>query len=75
MIADALARNLIVFRNEYPIRIEGLGYVHTDFICLPPVTRQGILWEHFEIMDDPSYADQTANKIEKYFCADYHLRQ
>jgi hypothetical protein len=73
MIADALARNLIVFRYEYPIQIEGLGCVHPDFICLHPVTRQGILWEHFGMMDDPSYADQTTNKIEKYCCAGYHL--
>lgn len=73
MIADALARNLVVFRYEYPILIEGLGCVHPDFICLHPVTRQVILWEHFGMMDDPSYADQTTNKIEKYCNAGYHL--
>ena len=59
MIADALARNMIVFRYEYPIEIEGLGYVRPDFLCLHPVTRQVILWEHYGMMDDPSYADQA----------------
>ena len=73
MIADALDRNFIVFRYEYPILIEGLGYVHPDFICLHPITRQIIIWEHFGMMDDPSYAEQTIGKIEKYCNAGYHL--
>lgn len=73
MIADALTRDRIAFRYEYPILIEGLGYVHPDFLCLHPVTRQVVLWEHFGMMDDPSYADQTTNKIEKYCNAGYHL--
>ena len=73
MIADALARNRIVFRYEYPIRIEGLGYVRPDFLCIHPDTRHVILWEHCGMMDDPSYADQTTNKIEKYCNAGYHL--
>lgn len=73
MIADALTRDWIVFRYEYPILIEGLGCVHPDFLCLHPVTRQVIMWEHFGMMDDPSYAEQTINKIEKYCNAGYHL--
>ncbi|NLW88215.1 MAG: hypothetical protein GXY43_00595 [Clostridiaceae bacterium] len=73
MIADALTRDWIVFRYEYPIQIEGLGCVHPDFLCLHPVTRQAIVWEHFGMMDDPSYAEQTINKIEKYCNAGYHL--
>ena len=73
MIADALARNMIVFRYEYPIEIEGLGYVRPDFLCLHPVTRQVVLWEHFGMMDDPSYADETTNKIERYCNAGFHL--
>ena len=73
MIADALTRNWIVFRYEYPFEIEGLGSVRPDFLCLHPATGQVILWEHFGMMDDPSYADQTTNKIEKYCNAGYHL--
>lgn len=73
MIADALARDWIAFRYEYPILIEGLGYVRPDFLCLHPVTRQVVLWEHFGMMDDPSYAEQTINKLEKYCNAGYHL--
>lgn len=73
MIADALTRDWIVFRYEYPIQIEGLGCVRPDFLCLHPVTRQVIMWEHFGMMDDPSYAEQTINKIEKYCNAGYHL--
>ena len=73
MLADALTRDCIVFRYEYPILIEGLGCVRPDFLCLHPMTRQAIVWEHFGMMDDPSYAEQTINKIEKYCNAGYHL--
>ncbi len=71
MIADTLNRLGIPYRYEYPIHIPGIGMIHVDFFCLNIRTRKELPWEHFGMMSDPTYADQTVNKLEKYINAGY----
>jgi hypothetical protein len=73
MIADALSRHGIPYRYEYPIYIEEIGVIHPDFLCLDPSTRKEILWEHFGMMTDPSYAENAVNRLEKYNNAGFYI--
>lgn len=66
IIADALYREGIPYRYEYPMYLRGMGIVYPDFAVLNTRTRQEILWEHFGRMDDPEYAKKTVRKIESY---------
>lgn len=72
MIADALYRQNIPYRYEYPIHIAGLGTVHPDFICLNIRERQEYLWEHCGMMSNSTYSDAAVKKIEKYLSAGYY---
>lgn len=65
MIADTLTRLSIPYRYEFPIRLKDFT-VHPDFYCLNLRTRQEFIWEHFGIMDEPDYTQNTVSKIQSY---------
>ena len=75
MIAEALTRNKIPYRYEYPVKIIKKGSLgkkdscitlHPDFLCLNIHTRQEFYWEHFGIMDNTEYANNAAGKLRLY---------
>ena len=65
MIADTLTRLGIPYRYEFPVRLKNYT-VHPDFYCLNLRTRQEFVWEHFGMMDDPTYAQNAVSKIQDY---------
>lgn len=74
MIANALAASGVPYRYEFPHKMNWrcndgrvrLVKVHPDFTCLNLRTRREFIWEHFGMMDDSKYADETLEKFEDY---------
>ena len=66
IIADTLSRHKIPYRYEYPLELENGAVYHPDFLCLNVRTRQEFLWEHFGMMDSPTYATKTAAKLKTF---------
>ena len=72
IIADTLFRHKIPYRYEYPLQVHrtsGSGdtiTLHPDFLCLNTRTRTELYWEHFGLMDDPTYSKNTAGKLRLY---------
>lgn len=58
IIADALNREGIPYRYEYPVYIKGIGKIYPDFMILNVSKRKEILWEHFGRMDDSEYVEK-----------------
>lgn len=65
IIADALNRQGIPYRYEYPVYLEGMGIVYPDFTVLNVRQRKELYLEHFGMMDDAEYAE---NAIQKILC-------
>ncbi len=66
LIANALARYGIPYRYEYPVRLNGFGMVHPDFMILNIRLRKEIFWEHLGRMDDEGYVNRNIRKIHAY---------
>lgn len=59
LIANLLYRYGIPYKYEYPLYINGIGYVYPDFSCLNVRERRKVILEHFGKMDDPSYVNRS----------------
>ncbi len=70
IIADALLIEKIPYRYEFPVRLKKAGKgeitVYPDFTCLNLRTREEMYWEHFGMMDDPDYVQNTISKLSLY---------
>ena len=66
IIADLLDKEGIPYRYEYPVYLKGFGKVYPDFTVLNVRTRRELQWEHFGMMDSPTYAEKAINKIQLY---------
>lgn len=73
IIADALDRAGIPYRYEFPASIKGWGTLYPDFTCLDVRTRKEIIWEHFGLMGDTDYTENTLQKIAHYAASGYIL--
>lgn len=65
LIAEALYRNNIPFRYEFPVKI-GRYYAYPDFYCLNIHNRQELIWEHLGKMDDMEYIRKNVLKLQDY---------
>ncbi|MBQ8233753.1 MAG: hypothetical protein IJZ34_17805 [Lachnospiraceae bacterium] len=66
IIADLLMKEAIPYRYEYPIQLKGMGAIYPDFTVLNVKKRKEMHWEHFGMMDDPSYVEKALQKIALY---------
>lgn len=66
IIADALKREGIPYRYEYPVFLKHLGEVYPDFTVLNVRERKEIYWEHLGMMDDIDYVEYALKKMEAY---------
>ena len=66
IIADALEREGIPYRYEYPICLPGNLYLYPDFMILNMRTRKEFYLEHFGMMDSPEYAESMIRKVEEF---------
>jgi len=73
IIADALNREGIPYRCEYPVYIKGIGNFYPDFTVLDVKKRKEIIWEHFGMMADSEYAQNFVSKINHYERNGYYL--
>lgn len=66
IIAEALKREGIPYRYEYPVFLKSFGEVYPDFTVLNVRKRKEIYWEHLGMMDDADYVENALKKIEAY---------
>ena len=60
-----LHTNRIPFRYECALHLDNI-ILHPDFTIRHPQTGEIYYWEHFGIMDDPSYAEKALKKLSTY---------
>lgn len=66
MIDTALFQNKIPFRYECLLQLGDLPFF-PDFTILHPITDQIYYWEHFGMMDNPTYAKNAFSKLQIYY--------
>ena len=67
LIAEALIRNNIPYRYEYPVYNEvGKPIGVPDFNCLNVRLRKDYYWEHLGKLGDMKYANRNVSKLERY---------
>ncbi len=66
IIADALNREGIPYRYEYPVSLKQWGNVYPDFTVLNVRKRKEIYWEHLGMMGDAEYVDYALKKLNAY---------
>ena len=66
ILADLFLSWHIPYKYECPLFLDDYRAFYPDFTFLDPVTGQEIYWEHFGLMDDPSYAQKCFLKINAY---------
>lgn len=60
-----LYKNNIPFRYECPLELDGI-LLYPDFTIRHPETGQVYYWEHFGLMDNPSYSKSACSKLQLY---------
>lgn len=70
LIARALQAHGIQYHYEQVVQV-GYKTYRPDFIIRHPKTGVLIIWEHFGMMDDRSYAHNAAEKIRNYMVNGY----
>ncbi len=65
IIANLLFTHQIPYRYECALHLGQLTF-YPDFTILNPLTDEFVYWEHFGMMDVPSYCSHTFNKLKHY---------
>lgn len=71
IIADLLNSHNIPYRYESQLILSSgisnrILFFYPDFTILVPRTREELIWEHFGLMDNPSYVSNVIAKINIY---------
>ncbi len=66
LAANMLNRLGIPYLYEKPLHISGFGTVYPDFTILDVKNRTEVYWEHFGMMDSPSYVHAAVRKLNTY---------
>lgn len=66
LIANRLADFDIPYKYECPLEISGYTTFFPDFTALNKRTRKTWRWEHFGMMTNPEYAENTIQKLSLY---------
>lgn len=65
IIDTILCKYHIPFRYEALLELGDISY-YPDFTILHPVTHELVYWENFGMMDNPTYAQNTLEKLSNY---------
>lgn len=66
LIDQALFAHQIPFRYECALKLNDLN-LYPDFTIRHPESGQYLYWEHFGMMDSPSYCQNAIQKLQLYF--------
>lgn len=66
IIANTLEKYHVPYRYEYPVQVKGMGTIYPDFTTLNVKKRKEIYIEHFGLLDDKEYRENTLQKLELY---------
>ena len=70
LIADALLRNNIPYRLEFPVYDGKIIIGAPDFKCLNVRLRKDYYWEHLGKLGDEDYSNRNVKKLTQYTLAD-----
>ncbi|MBR4947814.1 MAG: hypothetical protein IKZ29_04575 [Clostridiales bacterium] len=70
LIADALLRNNIPYRLEFPVYDGKIIIGAPDFKCLNVRLRKDYYWEHLGKLGDEDYSNRNVKKLAQYTLAD-----
>lgn len=65
IIANILSEYKIPFRYECSLNLGGI-ILYPDFTIMHPKTNHIFYWEHFGMIDNSNYANNTTNKLHTY---------
>ena len=65
IIGKVLRANKIPFRYEASLTLNGI-VIYPDFTIRHPKTGEFFYWEHFGLMDNPTYVKNTYGKLQLY---------
>lgn len=71
IIDQLLFMNAIPYRYECELKL-GDSVIYPDFTIRHPKTGEYIFWEHFGMMDSPSYSQKAFSKMQNY-CANGYI--
>ncbi len=66
IIANMLEQYGIPYKYEKPLHLRGTGEVRPDFSCLKVRSRKEVIWEHFGMLDNLTYANKNVAKLASY---------
>ena len=66
ILADTFFDFGIEYKYECPLQLKNNVTIYPDFTFLHPLNHDEIYWEHFGMMDDPTYATKAIKKIGLY---------
>lgn len=66
IIADRLNTNGIPYHYETAVSFDGEVVQYPDFMVLNKRTRKVLFWEHFGMMDNSDYLNETLQKLESF---------
>ena len=66
IMADHFLHRGLEYKYECPLYISGYGYLYPDFTFLSAKTGKEMYWEHFGLVEDPTYARAMVKKINTY---------
>lgn len=69
-IADTLFELNIPYKYEFPFHVDDIT-LFPDFTIIHPRTKETYIWEHFGLMDNPSYVRNSLGKIPLFLSKDY----
>ncbi len=69
IISNSLSMNKLPFRYECGLNLNGVT-LFPDFTIMHPKTKKLFYWEHFGMMDNPSYAHSAISKLQTYISND-----
>lgn len=73
LLANRFVERGIAFRYEDSFRMFDGEIVYPDFQIMHPITHEIIIWEHFGMMDRPTYRNINMLKLVKYAHSGYYI--
>lgn len=66
IMADLFDKYEVAYKYECPLTLSNRMTIYPDFTFLDTRRNEEIYWEHFGMMDEPSYAVNACKKIDLY---------
>ena len=70
-IANQFEKRGIPYLTQFPVYLQGYGWVYADFKLLNVRLREEYYWEHLGMLDSPAYRKNCLPKLNRYILNGY----